>query len=390
MSSSRFEGFYKALEERMVTNRYRRLKSFDLDEDLAYLIQDGVKLLNVCSNDYLNLSRHPHVTKGVTDACMHQGAGATASRLVSGSRDLHTQFETDLAKHVQRERSLLFSSGYIANVSMISALVGRGDHVYIDRLAHNSLYQGSLLSGATMCRFRHNDLDHLKQLLDSHTTTSGKKLIVTESIYSMDGDSPDLKTLCLLADQSDALLYVDEAHSYGIRGLEGQGMAAAFPRVDIIGYMFGKAMGGMGGAVACNDVIAEYLINYAGGFIYSTASPPHVLGGLIAGLQLIKGMDQERAHLASMSHMLRVGLQELGFSVIEGESPIIPILIGSEAETMALYEHLSHQGILVGAIRPPTVAPGSSRIRMTITASHTPAHVDQIVDAYRSWKKMHS
>jgi 8-amino-7-oxononanoate synthase len=389
MSSSRFVGFYKALEERTATNRYRRLRNFEIDQDPAYVIVDGVRLLNACSNDYLTLSKHPDVIEGAVETCRKVGAGSTASRLVSGTRPLHTRFETDLAKHVQRERSLLFSSGYIANVSMISALVGRDDHVYIDRFAHNSLYQGTLLSGATMHRFRHNDLDHLKQLLDSHTTTSGKKLIVTESIFSMDGDSPDLMTLCLLADQTDALLYVDEAHSYGIRGFEGQGMAAAFPRVDIIGYMFGKAMGGMGGAVACNDVIAEYLINYAGGFIYSTAPPPQVLGGLIASLQLIKGMDQERAHLASISHMLRVGLQELGFSVTEGESPIIPVLIGSEAETMALYEHLSHQGILVGAIRPPTVPPGSSRIRMTITASHTPAHVNQIVDAFYSWKNLH-
>jgi 8-amino-7-oxononanoate synthase len=311
---------------------------------------------------------------------------STASRLVSGTRDLHTQFESELASHVARDRSLLFSSGYLANVSLISALAGRTDHIYIDRLAHNSLYQGALLSDATIHRFRHNDLDHLQSLIESNLTAGGKSLIVTESIFSMDGDSPDIGHLCTIADLFDALLYVDEAHSYGIKGESGQGMSASYPRVDIIGAMFGKAMGGSGGCIACSDVIAEYLINHAGGFIYSTAPPPQVLGGLTAGLRLIKEMDHERAHLALLSKMLRVHLQEMGFDVMPGDSPIIPVLVGTEGDTISLSEFLFQHGILVGAIRPPTVPVGGSRIRMTLTSANTEAHVMQIVEIFQSWE----
>jgi len=389
MSSSRFDGFHKALEDRTATNRYRRLRMFEIDEDPAFVKVDGVRLLNACSNDYLNLSRHPLVINGFTEASHQQGGGSTASRLVSGNLALHCQFETDLAAHVQRERSILFSSGYIANVSMISALVGRDDHIYIDRLAHNSLYQGALLSGASMHRFRHNDLVHLQSLLQANTNKSGRTMIVTEAIFSMDGDSPDLVLLCELADEHDALLYVDEAHSYGIKGHHGQGMAAEFARIDIIGAMFGKAMGGMGGCVACSEVVAEYLINHAGGFIYSTAPPPPVVGGLQAGLRLIKEMDHERAQLSSLSDVLRTRLQHIGYDVISGDSPIIPVLIGSESDTMALTDHLFQHGIAVGAIRPPTVPTGGSRIRMTLTSAHTPDHVSTIVDAFQSWKLLH-
>ncbi len=386
MSSTRFDDFHKALDDRTATNRYRRLRSFDIDEDPAFVMVDGARCLNACSNDYLNLSRHPEVILGATEACISYGAGSTASRLVSGTRDLHTQFESKLASHVARDRSLLFSSGYLANVSLISALVGRTDHIYIDRLAHNSLYQGALLSDATIHRFRHNDLDHLQSLIESNLTAGGKSLIVTESIFSMDGDSPDISHLCTIADLFDALLYVDEAHSYGIKGETGQGMSASYPRVDIIGAMFGKAMGGSAGCIACNSVIAEYLINHAGGFIYSTAPPPQVLGGLTAGLRLIREMDQERAHLATLSNLLRNGLRELGFDVITGDSPIIPVRIGSEDDTMSLSEFLFQHGILVGAIRPPTVPVGSSRIRMTLTSAHTEAHVMQIVETFQSWE----
>ncbi len=387
MPSTRFDDFHKALDDRTATHRYRRLRTFDIDDDPAHVVVDGLRYLNACSNDYFNLSRHPEVIEGAVHSGQLEGAGSTASRLVSGTRTLHTNFEAELAQHVQRERSLLFSSGYLANVSMISALLGRDDHVYIDRLAHNSLYQGALLSGATIHRFRHNDLTHLKSLLEPAAAASGKKLIVTEAIFSMDGDSPDIYRLCELADQYDAILYMDEAHSYGIKGDSGQGMAASFPRVDIIGAMFGKAMGGSGGCIACNNVVAEYLINHAGGFIYSTAPPPQVLGGLQAGLRLIKGMDRERAHLSSISASLRDGLRRLGFEVMSGDSPIIPVLIGSESDTIALSEHLLQHGILVGAIRPPTVPAGSSRIRMTLTSGHTETHVTQIVEVFRAWKK---
>ncbi len=385
MPSSRFDDFREALDARTATNRYRRLRCVDIHDEPAYVVIDGVTHLNACSNDYLNLSRHPEVIGGAVRAMGHGGAGATASRLVSGTRAMHTQFEAEMARHLKRERSLLFSSGYLANVSLISALVGRGDHVFIDRLAHNSLYQGARLSDATIHRFRHNDLMHLESMLET-STSSGKKLIVSEAIFSMDGDSPDLDHLCELADRNDAILYVDEAHSYGIKGDAGRGMAASFPRVDIVGTMFGKAMGGSGGCIACNNVIAEYLINHAGGFIYSTAPPPQVIGGLQSSLRLIKEMDRERMHLSAVSESLREGLRSLGLEVIPGDSPIIPVLIGSESNAVALSEHMLEHKIMVGAIRPPTVPTGSSRIRMTLTAAHTQDHVAQIVDAFRAWK----
>jgi len=390
MSSTRFDDFQKALDDRTATNRYRRLRNFEIVDNPAFISVDGARLLNACSNDYLNLTVHPAVIKGATDACLTYGAGSTASRLVSGTRSLHTQFETDFARHVQRDRSLLFSSGYLANVSLISSLLGREDHLYIDRLAHNSLYQGSLVSGATIHRFRHNDLEHLQSLLESNVSAGGRSLILTEGIFSMDGDSPDIEQLCDVADRYDALLYVDEAHSYGITGSRGQGFSAAHPRVDIIGAMFGKAMGGMGGCIACSDVVAEYLINHAGGFIYSTAPPPQVIGGLQAALRLINTLDQERLHLNEISGLLRSGLIACGYDVLPGNSPIIPVRIGAEADTMALSEYLMRCGILAGAIRPPTVPQGSSRMRLTLTAAHSMDHVAQIVEAFRSWKDQKS
>lgn len=386
MPTKRFDDFRRALDERHASNRYRRPTTLGSDPDPAYVVLEGVRLINACSNDYLNLSRHEAVVEAVTAFARADGTGSTASRLVSGTRNCHTQFEDDFAKFLGRERALLFSSGYLANISIMPALVGRRDNIYIDRLAHHSLYQGALLSGAAMHRFRHNDLEHLNELLSTHSTGESRSLIVTEAIFSMDGDSPDIPTLCEIADRHDALLYIDEAHSFGITGESGRGMCHGNPRVDLVGSMFGKAMGGMGAAVACNDILSEYLIQHAGGFIYSTALPPPVVGGLQAALDVIPKMDQERSHLDGMQNMMRNGLVDAGFHVLGGASPIIPVVIGTETDTLSLAQHLRARGILAGAIRPPTVPAAQSRIRITLTAAHLEEHIRHVVDAFRSWE----
>lgn len=386
IDSSRFDRFRQALDERRAAIRFRSLLAVDTPSgDGASIHMNGREYLNACSNDYLNLSTHSAIKTAVIQGVTDYGVGSTASRLVSGTSQIHLDFERELAEFQHRDKALLFSSGYLTNISMISALLGRNSTIFIDKLAHNSLIQGARLSGADIKRFRHNDCDHLEQLLKS--AGNEPKLIITEGVFSMDGDIPDLLAVSELSDQYDALLYVDEAHSFGLYGEGGRGLCYNMNRVDLVGCMFGKAMGSMGGSIAASDLLINYLINTGGGFIYSTAPPPAQVAGLQASLKIIQSMDVERDHVKKLSMYLRSELNNVGYDTISSESQIIPVLIGSEHETMALSQFLLDEGILAGAIRPPTVPEGSSRIRLTLTAAHTYDHVDTIVDVFHRWEK---
>jgi len=386
MDSSRFDRFRQALDDRHTSGRYRALQGVDSPSgDGVTISLDGKQYINACSNDYLNLSSHTAVKDAVVQAVNDFGVGSTASRLVSGTSKIHLEFERELANFQKREKALLFSSGYLANVSTIPAFVSRNSSIFIDKLAHNSLIQGSRLSGAEIKRFRHNDNDHLEYLLK--TAGSDPKLVITEGVFSMDGDIPDLSTLSAICDRYDALLYVDEAHSFGLFGDGGRGLCYDLDRVDLVGCMFGKALGSMGGSIVGSDLLIDYLVNTGGGFIYSTAPPPAQVAGLQASLKLLRSMDVDRDHLQKLSNYLRSQLNNIGFDTLASESQIIPVLIGSDHETLEISRYLKEEGILAGAIRPPTVPEGSSRIRLTLTAAHTYDHVDAIVDAFHRWGK---
>ena len=348
--------------------RRRRLRPLSV-EGRAFSDLAGRPLIDVSSNDYLGLSRHPLVRERAAEWAIRHGAGAPASRLVTGTRDITLATEEKLARFKQRETALLFNSGFQANATVIPALakVGAGDTaIFSDALNHASIIHGARVARVPVRVFRHNDLDHLEELLRTH---SGVKLIVTESVFSMDGDRADLPGLARIAQRHDAMLYVDEAHATGILGPQGRGLAAECDGVTVVMGTLGKAFGAFGAYIAGSRLLVDWLVNCCSGFIFTTALPPPVLGAVDAALELIPGMDAERHRVAAMADRLRNGLKALGISSLASTTQIVPAVIGSERDTLAAAAALDRDGFLAIAIRPPTVAPGSSRIRLAINSS---------------------
>lgn len=341
----------------------------------------GRPLTDVSSNDYLGLSQHPLVKDRSAEWTLRHGAGAPASRLVAGTRDITLAVEQKLAAFKGREAALLFSSGFQANATVIPALarVGAGDTaIFSDSLNHASIIHGARAARCAVKVFRHNDLVHLDTLLAEH---AGRKLIVTESVFSMDGDRADLSALAALAERHGALLYVDEAHATGILGAQGRGLAAGVAGVDVVMGTLGKAFGAFGAYVAGSRALIDWLVNRCSGFIFTTALPPPVLGAVDAALDLIPGMEAERARVAAHAQRLRDALTALGVSTLESTTQIVPAVIGAEDDTLAAAARLDAEGFLAVAIRPPTVTPGSSRLRLAINSTLTTPDIDRLVDA---------
>jgi 8-amino-7-oxononanoate synthase len=303
---------------------------------------------------------------------------------VCGNRTFFGEIEEQLARLKQTEDSLLFNSGYQLNVTLLPALANKDTVILADRLCHNSLIQGALLSPATLVRFRHNDLAHLNDLL-GHCAGSGKRLIVvSESVFSMDGDRCDLDQIIQLAKTYEALLIVDEAHATGVLGPNGMGLACG-KDVDLIMGTFGKGCGVFGAYVACSTRMKHYLINFCNGIVYTTALPPAVLGGIKAALELVPQLESERNYLLAMSSYLRSGLNGLGLSTGKSTTQIIPAIIGKDADALRAEKWLLDQGYLAVCIRPPTVEKGQARIRLALSAAHTKIHVDGLLDAFKNW-----
>jgi 8-amino-7-oxononanoate synthase len=383
--SKRFELYKQAIQDRESQHRLRSFSQSEISHDPATITLSGKSFINASSNDYLNLSTHPQVIQAAQQAAESYGLGATAARFISGTRYPHLAFEKELANFQNREASINFTSGYLSNLALLQALGNRNAGIYIDKLAHHSLTSSAIHSGATVHRFFHNDLNHLEKLLSKHPHE--QKIILSEAVFSMDGDQADIDGLAILADKYDAILYIDEAHSFGLYGKQGAGLSVDQPRVDIVGSMFGKTLGGVGGALAGSDLMMKYITNYAGAFIFTTAPSPVMMEALRTSLHLIPGFEAERTHLHQISSNLRAKLQALGFDTLQSNSQIIPVVIGTEQEVLDVSMHLRDHGVFVGAIRPPTVAEGTSRIRISLTAAHTPVHVDHIVEAFHSWLK---
>ncbi len=344
----------------------------------------GQALINFSSNDYLGLARHTALIEGAARYLRRYGAGATASRLVCGNLDCLPELEARLARLKGAEAALILNSGYQANVSLIPALVNRRSLVLADRLCHNSLIQGVVLSRAKLIRFRHNDLAHLEELLTRHGQDAERILVVSESVFSMDGDRADLDALIAVSRRHRALLMIDEAHATGVLGPGGMGLGGG-KDIDVLMGTFGKGLGSYGAYVACSAELRAYLINFCSGLIYSTALPPPVLGAIEAALALAPKMDRERAHLHRLADGLRQGLRALGLSTGDSTTQIVPVILGDVSRALAMSRWLSRHGFLAAAIRPPTVEPGQARLRLALSALHTQEQVDRLLAAISSF-----
>lgn len=386
--SKKYQFIHDALAERKKNNQFRSTQALVPSLESMTIEREGKSLINFSSNDYLGLSKHPKVIEKAQEYLQRFGAGSGASRLVTGTLSIHEQLEEKLAQTFGTEAALLFNSGFQANTSIIPALADRNSCIFIDKKCHNSLIQGSILSRATIKRFRHNNLDHLKDLLEqSESENFNRKVIVSETVFSMDGDRSPVDSLAELATQFEALFYSDDAHALGVLGKQGLGLNYKQSGIDISLGTFGKAFGSFGAFAGCNKVMREYLINHSGGFIYTTALPPAIIGALDAALDLIPEMESERLKLHQKISSFKEIIQDAGFEIGETDSQIIPIIIGDEGETMKLSNHLSDNGLWVSAIRPPTVENGASRIRITFTTMHSDSDIERLVDALKRWKQ---
>jgi 8-amino-7-oxononanoate synthase len=373
-------------EARAAQNRLRQLQDATLAPG-GHIWRGGRQLVNFASNDYLGLSQHPALIEAACTFARKYGAGVAASRLVTGENPAFAALEARLAAAKNQPSALVLAAGYQTNLTAVSALAdkevaGRPVSILADRLAHHSLLQGALLSGARLMRFQHNDCDHLESLLRARSARGDYCVILTESVFGMDGDLADLGRIGALAREFNALLYVDEAHATGVFGARGFGLCEDFADVvDVAMGTFGKALGGFGSYLACATDIREFLIQRCGGLVYSTGLPPAALGAIDAALSLVPNMAQERQGLLARAEKLREALAAQGWNCGASASQIIPVIVGGEAETLALGAELERRGMLVGAIRPPTVPQGSSRLRLSLSAAHRPEDIDALVSA---------
>lgn len=346
---------------------------------------DGKEVLNLCSNNYLGLANDERIKSAAREAIDKYGIGSGASRLVVGSMSLHKRLEERIAAFKGKEAALLFNSGYTANLSAIPALCGKDDIIFSDKLNHASIVDGILLSRAEFKRYRHKDMDNLEDMLRASGGFK-RKMIVTDTIFSMDGDIAPLPKIVELAERYDAWIYIDEAHATGVLGKGGKGAIEHFGiEVDKIQVQMGtlsKAVGSFGAFICGSKTLIEYLINKSRGFIYTTSLPPAICAASIASLEIIENEPSLRQKLWENVIFLRDGLKELGFDTLESETPIIPILTREPKITMEFSKRLFEDGIFVQGIRPPTVPEGKGRLRATVMATHKRQDLERALDSF--------
>lgn len=348
-------------------------------------VVDGREFVSFCSNDYLGLANDPALVEAAIAGARQWGVGSGASHLVSGHLAPHEQIEQELAAFVGAERALFLSTGYMANLAIVPALVGRDDAVFADKLNHASLIDAVQLSRAHSVRYPHADLAALEARLAA--STAKRKLILTDAVFSMDGDLAPLPELLALAERFDAWLVVDDAHGFGVLGPHGRGACAHFalpasPRLIYMGTL-GKAAGASGAFIAGSATVVEWLLQRARTYIFSTGSSPLIACALRASLTLIAAGDARRAHLVALTEQLRQGLADTRWRLLPSPTAIQPIVVGDNHAVVALAEALYARGLWVPGIRPPTVPQGSARLRVSLSAAHTEAHVARLVDALR-------
>lgn len=344
--------------------------------------------LDFSGNDYMGLARRPELAEAACAAGRRYGSGATGSRLLSGNTPIHEALEARIAADKGSEAALTFATGYQTNAACIAALLDRSvlgaePLVFSDRLNHASMHLGCQLAGARQLRYHHLDLDHLKVLLERHTNEDRPRVILSESVFGMDGDMADVAALQTLALSHGALLYIDEAHATGVFGPRGYGLCEAVdlaPSTVVMGTM-SKALGVSGGYVACSRLVRDYLVNRAGGFIFSTAPSPLVIGAALRAWELLPELGAERAALLDHAERLRRGLRGLGLDTGASVTQIVPVILGSPERTLAARDKLAAQCIRVSAVRPPTVPQGASRLRIGLSAAHTDAGIARLLAA---------
>lgn len=377
------------LEEIRARGLYRRARRV---ESMAgpRAVVEGRPVIVLGSNNYLGLADHPALVRAAAAAAAEWGAGATGSRLTTGSQALVEDLENELALLKSAEAALVFTSGYQAAVGVIPALVGRGDLVLSDALNHACLIDGCRLSRAEVRVYRHADLDHARSLLTDRRRFR-RCLIATDGVFSMDGDLAPVRALCDLCDEMDAWLMVDDAHGTGVLGRRGAGVVERFGlqgRVPVQMGTLSKALGCQGGFVAGSRVLVDYLLNRSRSFIFSTAPSPAVAGAARAALGLVAQEPERRDRLAANAARLRRGLRELGWEVADGETPIIPLVVGPAEAAVRLARALEERGVWVPAIRPPTVPVGTARLRISVMATHTDADLEEALAAFASAREL--
>ena len=374
-----------ALDERRQQHLYRQRSNLN-SRCAATIMVDGKSQHNFCSNDYLGLAGHPDIAKALQQGADKYGTGSGASHLISGHSQAHEQLEQELAEFTGRPRALLFSTGYMANMGVISALVGRRDLVLQDRLNHASLLDGGLLSRADLQRYKHANTEDLAARLSA--SNAERKLVVTDGVFSMDGDLPPLESMAVVTNQHQGWLMVDDAHGFGVLGKHGGGLIEALDlsieQVPILVGTLGKAFGTFGAFVAGSEALIETLIQFSRSYIYTTALPPAVAVASSASLKILQAESWRREKLVSLVSRFRLGAKQIGLDLMDSQTPIQPVQINNDQRVMEINQQLRAKGFMVGAIRPPTVPAGSGRLRMCLSATHTEDQIDQLLEALES------
>ncbi len=370
------------LKEQQQQQLYRSVYSSESPQQPRMVI-DGKQVLTFCSNDYLGLANHPDVIKAFKKAADKYGVGSGAAHLINGHSIEHQKLEEALAEFTGRDRALLFSTGYMANLGVVNALLDQGDALFADRLNHASLMDAGLLSKARMRRYAHNDMDALKKLYVNKTINHS--MILTDGVFSMDGDTAQLNALATIAKQQQAWLMVDDAHGFGVLGETGAGLLQQekMTQQDVPIFMatLGKAIGTAGAFVAGNDDLIEFLVQTARTYIYTTAMPPAIAAASRESLKRIQKENWRREKLQQLIIQFRQGARQLGLALFPSDTAIQPLMIGDVKSAISISEQLKKKGILVVAIRPPTVPEGTARLRITLSAAHTEKDVNLLLSA---------
>ena len=368
-----------SLDQRKVDGLLRQRRLLDSPQ-AEHIVANNQHFLSFCSNDYLGLANHHDLIATMQSAAQASGVGSGASNLITGHHRYHDNLEKQLAKFVHMPAALLFSTGYMANIGVISALMGRNDAVFADKLNHACLNDGAFLSRAAFHRFPHNDVVALEELLK--TSTAKHKLIAADAVFSMDGDMAPLPEYLSLCEKYDAYLYVDDAHGFGVLGEHGQGTLNHFklksPRIIMMATL-GKAAGVAGAFVAGEQVVIDYLIQKANSYVYSTPAPPALSATLSASVNLIEHGDHLRSHLRTLIAYLKDNLNCRKWQLMPSDTAVQPLVVGGNHEALALSEYLQSCGVLVPAIRPPTVHVGTSRLRISLSAAHSIEDIQKLI-----------
>ena len=362
---------------------YPYFQPIEVSYDTEVVIR-GERKIMVGSNNYLGLTHHPRVLEAATQALKRYGSGCTGSRFLNGTLDLHEELEERLARFIGKPAALVFSTGYQTNLGVVSALVSREDHVFSDKLNHASIVDGMKLAYGTVHRYAHRDLKSLEREL-ARTPSEAGKLIITDGIFSMEGDIVDLPALVALAEFYGAQVMVDDAHSLGVLGERGGGTAQHFgleERVDLVMGTFSKSLASIGGVIAGPEPVVHYLKHHARSLIFSASMPPSAVASVLAALEVIQEEPERRDALWHNTRRMQEGLRALGYDIGRSETPVIPVLIGEMERMLMFWKELFDAGVFTNPVTPPAVPENSCRLRISLMATHTDEHVNQVLDAF--------